>query len=389
MNDVPAYGIAAMPLRDVGMAAPPHPVIVKGRSMSNGRLTLRWDRKGRLSVEDHLEGRVVADLVGWESRRDSGDLYTPSIGAPKFKPRLAATTVVHRGRGTGVVEQLWHFAAGAESIELRLRVALDAAASFLRIGILGDNGARDHRLRLMIRTDVARAETYADAAFGPVKRSAVKVTEAERRMETPLATAPLHRYVSVFNTKRGATLYSDGLTEYETVKDQIAVTLLRSVGELSRNDLKERPGHAGWPVSTPEAQCVGPFESEFGILLHGPRSETVIDQIERVADDVLFPLTGETLRSALALPSPIHGIALEGIGLAFSCAKESEDGEWLVLRCVNLLNREVAGAWRLGRSLSDAKLARLDETALTPLETRGSVVPFLAAPRAVVTILVR
>ena len=54
-------------------------------------------------------------------------------------------------------------------------------------------------------------------------------------------------------------MFSDGLAEYEARDDAIVVTLVRGVGELSRNDLAERPGHAGWPAPTPGAQCLGEF----------------------------------------------------------------------------------------------------------------------------------
>ena len=208
-------------------------------------------------------------------------------------------------------------------------------------------------------------------------------------MEQVVPTAPMHRYVSRYDGERGATLFSDGLAEYESVRNGFAVTLLRAVGELSRSDLPERPGHAGWPAPTPAAQSQGPFEAEFALLLHGGPSAATVDLIERTADDVLLPLTGETLRSALRVPPPVHGIVLEGQGLAFGCAKESEDGKWTVLRCTNLLEHEVAGSWQLGGMVREARMARLDETALTPLEAVGDRVRFLAPPRGVVTILVR
>jgi alpha-mannosidase len=68
-------------------------------------------------------------------------------------------------------------------------------------------------------------------------------------------TAPLQRYVSLFDERKGATVYSDGLAEYEAREDgSVAITLVRAVGELSRNDLPERPGHAGWPAPVPGAQ---------------------------------------------------------------------------------------------------------------------------------------
>jgi alpha-mannosidase len=391
VDDVPPYGVSSVPIE--GHERPPtwveHKVFVQGRSMANGRLVLRWDAKGRITLEDIEQQRVIRGLLEWESRRDEGDLYTPSIRGRKFAARHGGTKVLHRGPLVGVVEQRWSFAAAGERVDVRLRLVLDAGGEFLRIGVLGDNHAANHRLRLRFNTDVARAETFADAAFGALKREPLSVPGRESRMEKPVASAPLHRYVSLFNPKRGVTVFSDGLTEYESGDDSISVTVLRAVGELSRSDIPERPGHAGWPTPTPEAQCIGSFEAEFGLLLHGPRTADTIHEIEGAADDVLYPLTGDTLRSARETPQPVHGVALEGVGLAFSAAKDSEDGQWLVLRCVNLLDEERDGAWTLGHAIDEAHVARLDETPLSRLRVQADTVPFRAPPRGVVTILVR
>jgi alpha-mannosidase len=185
-------------------------------------------------------------------------------------------------------------------------------------------------------------------------------------------------------------VYSDGLAEYEACGDgSVAVTLVRAVGALSRNDLPERPGHAGWPTPTPGAQCLGQFAGGFAVLLHGERDDATIDLIERTADDVLLPLAGGTLRSALELPSLTRGIELHGTGLAFSAAKESEDGEQLVLRTVNLLERPVEGTWRLGVPVREAWLARLDEMPESPLAVRDGEIRFTAPPRGVVTVIAR
>jgi mannosylglycerate hydrolase len=231
---------------------------------------------------------------------------------------------------------------------------------------------------------------WADAAFGPVERAPLDVPDDERRMEQPPLTAPLHRYVSLFSGTRGATVYSDGLAEYEAdANGDVAVTLVRAVGDLSRNDLPERPGHAGWPVPTPEAQMFGPFGAELALFLHGPRSPEMCDTIECTADDVLLPLTGATLRSAIADYPPSGGLELEGQGLAFSAAKESENGAWLVLRCVNVTEKPTRGVWRLPFSAAEAKLARLDESPLGDAELRDDAVHFSVGARGVVTLLVR
>lgn len=391
VDNAPAYGINCVPIE--GSEHPParvdQRVIVSGRSMRNARLSVRWDARGRVTLEDLETQRNIRGLLDWESRTDEGDLYTPSPRGSKFTPRHVRTRVLHRGPLVAVVEQQWTFARAGERVDLALRLALDAGAGFLRIGILGDNRAANHRLRLVINTDLDDADTIADAAFGPVKRETLKVPASDTREEKPVPTAPLHRYVARFDARAGVTVFSDGLTEYESFGDAIAITLVRSVGELSRSDIPERPGHAGWPAPTPEAQSIGTFEAEFGVLLHGPRNAETLDEIERTADDVLVPLTGETLRSALEVRPTVHGMTLDGTALAFSTAKESEDGQWLVLRCVNVSDEPRDGAWTLGRPVQEAHLARLDETPLSRLRIQADAIPFRAPARATVTILVR
>jgi mannosylglycerate hydrolase len=391
IDAAPAYGLLSIPFAQgrtrASGAHGGEQVQCDAGVISNGRVTLRYDDEGSVALEH--DGRVVRPLVEWESRRDRGDLYTPAIREAKLTPRLLNTRLVHRGPWRASVEQRWRLRDRENRIDVRLRFVLDAGAHLVRIQLAGMNAARDHRLRLKVRTDVAGAAIVADAAFGPVQRDPFTLDQTESAMEEQVPTAPLHRYVSLFNETNGATLFADGLTEYECLNETIAVTVLRSVGELSRSDITERPGHAGWPAATPEAQCLGRFEAELALMLHGPRSAVVVDEIERAADDVLFPLTGTTLRNAVAHHPPQHGASLEGAGLALSCIKESEDGRFLVLRCVNLLEQEIAGTWRLDRSIREAHLARLDETALSPLVADGDQVRFLAPARGVVTLLLR
>jgi hypothetical protein len=61
----------------------------------------------------------------------------------------------------------------------------------------------------------------------------------------------------------------------------------------------------------------------------------------------------------------------------------------VALRCVNLTDDTVAGAWRLGFQAEVAKMARLDETPLEDLAIDNGEVRFRAPPRGVITILVR
>jgi mannosylglycerate hydrolase len=398
VDAAPPYGIAAHAIGDAKLqpvdALSPEPVRVGTKEMSNGLVDVTIAETGAITLRTPDGSREIADLVSFMDEADAGDLYTPSPRPRSCLVRFVGVRRVHRGplRGEMALRFRVHDAPNRQVksvADITVHISLDAGAPFVRLAIEGDNRDTDHRLRILIRHDVHDGAVWADAAFGPVRRALISQTEQERAMETAAPTGPLHRYVTVADAGRGLTLVSDGLGEYEVRDDAVAVTLVRAVGELSRNDLPERPGHAGWPTPTPGAQCIGPFAAELGVYLHGPRDAATIDAIERVADDVLLPLQGETLRSALAVPLPVIGPSLEGRGLAVAAIKQSEDGQWLVLRCVNLTEETVRGRWRLPFTPVATSLARLDETVTEQLHPQASDVEFTAPPRDVLTILVR
>ena len=365
-----------------------------GMAIDNGIVRLQaYD--GVLSFEHLASNQRVDDIVILEDRVDRGDLYTPSIGNHCLKPRLADARVLHGGplMATWRLRWLLEEATRADApggAWLDVDFSIRAESPVLHMRVRGANRRLNHRLRLGIRTPIKLAAVWADAAFGAQRRTPIRASDEDEAMEIPPRTAPLHRYVSLFSAHGGATLFSDGLAEYEAASDgTIWVTLLRSVGELSRNDLPERPGHAGWPAHTPLAQSLGPFDASLGLLLHGPRSDDTIALIEETCEDVLTPLTGSTLRSALHVAAPTPGAELIGRGLAFSTLKESEDGAGIIARCVNLLEHEVDGAWQFGFPIREALRARLDETPREALPHEHDRVTFRAGPREVVTILVR
>ena len=368
-------------------------VRAEGTSLDNGLLKVEVSADGEVRVQDHATGGIVERALTLEDASDVGDLYTPAIRATRPAPSPHRVRLVHGGplRGEIAIEYRVRGARRARSASrCRVSLVLDAGAPFVRLRIDGVNGDPDHRLRLRIATGLEGARTVADAAFHAIERRALEVHAEDEAMERVVPTAPLHRFVSRYGADAGATVLSDGLAEYESLDDgSVAVTLVRAVGELSRSDLPERPGHAGWPAPTPLAQSLGPYEAELALALHGPDSPPQRDAIERLADDVLLPLTGETLRSNLADPSTVGGLELLGEGLAFSAAMPARETGWVVLRCVNRRDVTTVGEWRTGRAIAEARLARLDETSVASLEPRRHAVGFAAPPRAIVTVLLR
>lgn len=405
IDEVPAYGALLVPLVGRGARRPAIPyseVTARGGEIASPHLVVRADG-ARVALQ--AEDATVENWLSVEAEGERGDLYTHSaIPGTYASGTLRRTRILERGPLRAELEAAWEVrmprrevstAAGgrerrpATRVRLETVVQLDAGTRFARVLVRGVNTAPNVRLRLRLHTGLANGQVVADAMFGPVVRTPLSVPPEDTHAEAPPLTAPLHRYVSLYAEGRGATVYNDGLTEYEASADgSVAITLLRATGDLSRSDLPERPGHAGYPAATPLAQSLGPFEAVLGFLFHGPRTPETIAEVERTADDVLLPLVGTTWRTALDPPPSLSGIELAGEGLAFQAAKESEDGEWIALRCANLLDTPVAGTWRIA-GVHEARLARLDETPLEALPVADGAVPFVAAPRAVVTVLAR
>jgi alpha-mannosidase len=364
-----------------------------------GNLRLGFDKGGHVSLA--AAAAEMADVLRFEDRADEGDLYTPSIRAEVGKPRMAKQRISHRGPLVGELVQHWLIERagekrGAPSADCELAWRVIADSPLVELTVRGTNRSANHRLRIGFATRIphARAMVCADAAFGPIERKPLVVPDEDRRREAPPETAPLHRYVSIFSRNEGVTIHSDGLAEYEVDEEGVVwITLVRAVGELSRNDLPERPGHAGWPEDTPGAQCFGPFEARFAIHAHGPMSVATVETIRRESERFLVPLRGFTLRGASTAVRSAGGIELSGAGLAASAIKETEDGRSVVLRCVNLSDRDQKGAWSIPVAIASASLARLDETELgaIPVSVVDGrwVVAFDAGPRAVVTVVVR
>jgi len=401
---LPPYGVCALPIRDgtQGTHKAARPVrVVEGRIVSD-HLSVWVDEEHGLCVASG--SRITSGLLAFESEGERGDLYTQSsIPGTRQRGQLIRSRLTARGPLRAELLLVWRVpiaprelvaATGevtrrkAQALTVTTRVQVDAGRPWVRVLVEGDNDARDFRLRLMFRTGIESPHHIADVAFGRVQRTSRPSAAMPNDVERIPNTAPLHRYVSLTGASgQGATLLSDGLAEYEaTEQGDVAVTLVRAVGELSRRDLPERPGHAGWPVATPEAQCPGPFAASFGFIPHGALTEDTIIAIEDAAEDFLAPPVGWTLAGRAAPETSVSGVSLDGRGLRFEACKESEDGASVVVRCTNVLDRPVDGRWTLA-GLTEARLCRLDEMPLGTLAVTNGSVAFQVAPRAVSTIL--
>src|SRR6266566_3725979 len=384
--------------------------VVKGRSLVNHWIEIVLEPTGALALHDRRTGERFFDVLRLEDGGDAGDTYSycPPVrdrsvraAGPIKVRRLAAGPLVASLEATftmrvgdGVTEQRRANSVTRRrpgQVEVRFVVMLHADSPVVRCIIDIDNQATWHRLRARVPTQLAGVPAVAGAPFGSVARLPVVARAADYPLETPVRTAPAHRFVAAADGRRGVALLAPGFFEYQWTRyGDLVLTLLRSVGELSRGDLPTRPGHAGWPIATPEAQCLGTSRVELAIV---PVSHAEVergDVIPSLWEDVFLPVRGFWLRDAGELVSPPIDIALEGTGLVMSTVKPAQQGSPMVLRCYNGTGRRVQGAWRFGEGVKSAHRVRADERESTALvlEGRGKTVRFVAEPHEIVTILV-
>jgi mannosylglycerate hydrolase len=135
-------------------------------------------------------------------------------------------------------------------VETRTRFEQRADESFIRITIAFDNQCDDQRVRAHVPLSEPADRSYAEGQFGIVERS----LEPEGGYgEVAIPTYPASGFVAA----GGIALLLDHVTEYEVAGDELALTILRSTGLISRADNPWREDPAGPSVPIPAAQLHG------------------------------------------------------------------------------------------------------------------------------------
>jgi alpha-mannosidase len=129
-----------------------------------------------------------------------------------------------------------------------MELALQAGSPRLEVGITLTNTVDDHRLRFTLTAPFVTDELHAGAPFQVVQRPLVP-TGSPDWCQPALPYQPFMDFVAIESRRGGLALLAPGLREVEASRQkaamQLGVTLLRSVGWLSRDDLSTRVGEAG------------------------------------------------------------------------------------------------------------------------------------------------
>jgi alpha-mannosidase len=300
---------------------PSAPARAHGTQIENAHLVCDLLSDGTLTILDRRTGLRYQGMHRLVDEGDAGDEYNfspPADDAQVPDPvRNLRSSVLETGPLRARLEVRYDYAVfgglrpdrqartdlGA-MLPVQLTASLEADRPRLDIELEVINRAADHRLRAHFPLPFQARDSAADTAFHVTARPVAAARRDPGADEVELPTYPMWSFVDVSDGRAGMALITHGLHEYEVLPgppQELALTLLRSVGWLSRGDLVTRKGNAGPEMETPGAQVPGGHRFRYSLFFHSAGWEE--GGVWRAAESALLPLVaGRGARVSTAAP---------------------------------------------------------------------------------------
>ncbi|MFA0412630.1 glycoside hydrolase family 38 C-terminal domain-containing protein [Vibrio renipiscarius] len=324
--DLPALGYQVFQVtQSEATKIAPEQSVNQSASIENQTLKVRF-AAGQLTLEDKRSGRVVKQLLSFEEQADDGDSYdfSPLEGdTPLTCQEMTCLSVTQ-----GVTEQrmlLRGELAVPQDLDARVAGEKGALARFdvvltlvqdeqqLRVDITTLNQACDHRVRVVINSDVNSQESLSTQPFALMTRPVAPSVEGwrERFRECPIDIETTEGAVAIAQADKSMIINVRGIKEFQILPadrtfaqegtNAIALTLFKSTGRLGKDDLLWRPGRASGinntVVYTPDAQLQKSMTFNFSIALSEEASHQTVRRLEQAFLDQPFAYQKQTLNS--------------------------------------------------------------------------------------------
>ncbi|HIE50693.1 MAG TPA: hypothetical protein EYP85_02950 [Armatimonadetes bacterium] len=353
------------------------------RSLENALVRVEVNPDGSLRVTDKRTGATYDPCNLFEDVEDAGDEYNYS---PAYNSRRvtsyglpARVSLVENGpaRATLEISQTLslpasltpdHLSRSEETVECPVTVRVSLTPDSPRIDFVTTvtNRAKDHRLRVLFPTGFLTEEVQVETAFGVVTRR-IQLPEGKGWVEKPVGTKAQQSFVDLHNGQYGLAVLNRGLPEYEALQTPtgtvLALTLLRCVGWLSRDDHPARPYHVGPKLPTPDAQCLGTYTFHYALWPHvGSWQEA---EVWRQAHAHQVPLRGIlTDLHPGEQPKTRSFLCLAPNALVLSALKKAEGRDTLIARVYNTTPEAVEGTLTTTLPVNSARRVNLNEEPL-------------------------
>ncbi|EME8112434.1 mannosylglycerate hydrolase [Enterococcus faecium] len=263
---------------------------IQTKTIENRFFKIVPQENGTVTIIDKHSGETYTDLLNLENVADDGDEYDfspllndqPIYSADHVLADIQ--TQIHRYSQSMTLKYDWKLPKDLTSrkekifdgtLHVELELSLKAEEQTIALNVLLNNGISDQRTRMLLPTGIASNFSLADNQFGlmerPVKDEAMDVWEKEEWDERPDSIYPFLSHVSLADQQKTFSLLTNSSREYEIIGkdfDTIAITLMRSVGYLGKEELLRRPGRpSGIKLATPDSQLHGKLVLSFGLYL--------------------------------------------------------------------------------------------------------------------------
>ncbi|CAM7682365.1 mannosylglycerate hydrolase [Enterobacter intestinihominis] len=325
-------------------------------------ITLNDD--GTLRLLDKASGLIYDRALEIEESSDDGDEYDYSPSREEW--RLTSAQGEHE---VEVIHEAWQsravirhrMAVPADlaersarqqtgTLEAELTVTLSHNSRRIDVEARLGNHADDHRVRVLIPTPFTADTVLAYTQFGsltrPVQDEAMANWQEEGWKEAPLPVWNLLNYAVLQERRNGMALFTEGLREFEVTGERqktFALTLLRGVGVLGKEDLLLRPGRpSGIKMPVPDSQMRGQLTCRFSLFSFNgtPVSAGVAQQTKSWLTPVhcynKIPWDAMKLnRASFTTPCSYSLLTLAPNGCVLSALKKAEDRDEMILRLYN------------------------------------------------------
>jgi len=408
-KDVPPNGLREYVVVEVEKAKQKKaPLTVKADSswLENEffRVEADADDGGSLTVTDKRCRAVYKDFNVFIDEGDHGDVwdYSPPKGGDVVvtsKNRRASVETVEEGPiyATLKVSVALKVPKKAEGDRRSNEVAEVLVTSYitLRSGVpridvrtVVDNAAEDHRLRVKFPTGIRASSVSSDGLFVVNERPVKNGAKGVNWKQPPPTTFAQMNWLDVSDGERGVTVANVGLPEYESREEggvSLYVTLLRCVGSLSKDNLLTRKGHAGPPLSVPEAQCRRLHVFEYSIIPHG--GDWVKSRSYQQAKSFVNPFASWSVKGEGGnVPAEDSFVKVTPSNLVISAIKRAEDDCSTILRFYEIAGKPCTALIEVKKVFREAWLANLNEEKKRRLEIRDGKIEVSATAHEIITI---
>ncbi len=369
---------------------------------------------GALSLLDKRNGRLYSGMNRFVDGGDCGDEYNyspPARDRLVDRPQVLAIHI-HNGPVQQQIEVRLRLETPASLSEdhrgrsprclptiILTRLALTQGTPRLDICTEVDNPSCDHRLRVHFPTGLRSDTAVYDGHFQLISRPVDLPAWDESWAEPPRPEVPQRAFTGVWEAGKGGLVIANrGLPEVETLRNpqdgtlEVALTLLRCVGWLSRDDFVTRKGHAGPMLATPDAQMIGRHRFEYAII---PSPETDpqagLAQIQQAYAFNALPRVKTTGLHAGLLPAQGSLVEVTPGEFIISAIKASKDGRGWIVRGYNISQEDVGvkiRPWKIHDRVERVSLSEemLQEQSQLLSQAIDGSVTFSARPNEIITI---